>query len=584
MLLFLFSFVFVCSLLFSFVFSSRIETIAHEISESDMSEALTLAQSSIVSLIDNQKKMFQELPAPSYHAKHVVHHPPQAMIDFVRSHGQSEIHRIFFNGNLSREQRSHEEGHLRKKLLSHIHDHAEFRDYPEIAHSMAVEQVFSDVIRGLALESRRVDGRSISSIRPFESHVQVLPTPAVSVSAITPASPTAFKTFTGVHGSSVFNRGETHVLCTATLGSYVSDCRVVTDPLFPTLSHSTYHPEESGARRDYFCLHYDFPAYATGEVGSATAPNRRMVGHGNLAEKALRPVIPDRWTFPYAIRIVSECTSSNGSSSMASVCGGTLALMDAGVPIKSPVAGISMGLVTSAQPSLAVEPEESSPQSYQLLTDILGLEDHYGDMDFKVAGTRRGITAIQLDVKLERGVPLPYLLEGLQRAAVARNSLLDKIEATIPHPRYPTPEYLPGAAFLAFDSDRKRHLVGPGGEMMRYLESNYKIKLTIEDESEMLDENGFPRCVAYLYGAHRQQVHEARRLVQDLACVVKTGDEYEAEVLDIKDYGLVLKLTRAQEAFLHVSELSHDVSVTRKLLGDVVTIGQILNVKVRKKS
>jgi polyribonucleotide nucleotidyltransferase len=273
-----------------------------------------------------------------------------------------------------------------------------------------------------------------------------------------------------------------------------------------------------------------------------------MIGHGNLAERALRPVFPPHTAFPYAVRVYAECTSSNGSSSMASACAATLALMDAGVPIKAPVAGVSIGLVTAedissiypviapatttiataatttstveSSANAATTTDISSSNSdinnkapkYVLLTDILGTEDHYGDMDFKVAGTAQGITAVQLDVKLQDGVPVPILEEALDRAKEARLQILEAITAAILKPRVAVKPTAPRAEVVRFDPERKIHLVGRGGEMIRFIEEEYQCEVDTTEEG-----------VAYIFGADERSVKDARMLVQDLVAVAKEG-------------------------------------------------------------
>lgn len=454
---------------------------------------------------------------------------------------------IYTSNEKSKEKRGQAEGSLigelkaaaKEPMWSHLHP---------VEISMAVDEIMTKGFRNavLAMKStavERIDGREKrDAVRPLWAGVECLPV---------------------VHGSSYFQRGETHVLSTTTLGS-LDDAKVTTA--------ITGGPE---LKKNFF-LHYDFPPYATGVLDSATVINRRMVGHGNLAEKGVRPVMPSVDEFPYTVSVFSECTSSNGSSSMASVCGASLSLMDAGVPIKAPVAGISIGLVTddSVAVVLGNRNEHSGkevipPNKYTLLTDILGTEDHYGDMDFKIAGTSNGVTAIQLDIKLEGGIPLHVLQEALVMASGARQQVLRVMNETLAAPRLDTKPNAPRAEIVKFDPSRKRHLLGVGGEMLNFIKNTYNCIVDVNTDG-----------VAYLFGADKHQVLEAKILVQDLVSFPQEGDLFTSEVVEIMDFGLQVKLTRAQRALLHISELSHDPELLRKNLKDVVKIGQKIDVKV----
>jgi polyribonucleotide nucleotidyltransferase len=294
-----------------------------------------------------------------------VYSVPVEMTAALRDAFRAEALTVYRAGSSSKSERSQREGKLRGSIIAYARE--KYPDAHAVVLNMAIEDVMAESFRAVHLDSSgswRIDGRGQDEVRPLESFADFLPR---------------------VHGSSFFKRGDTHVLCTTTLGSLISDSRVKLP-----LDRVCEEPESL----DSFMLHYDFPPYSTGTTGNATGPNRRMVGHGNLAERALRPVMPSKEAFPYTVRVFAECTSSNGSSSMASVCAGTMALRNAGVPLRANAAGISIGLITApdiGSSSLAYEFLEN--KDFVLLTDILGTEDHYGDMDFKIAGTLNGITA-----------------------------------------------------------------------------------------------------------------------------------------------------------------------------------------------
>ena len=324
-------------------------------------------------------------------------------------------------------------------------------------------------------------------------------------------------------------------------------------------------------------LHYDFPSYSTGEVRKGgPAVNRRAVGHGSLAERGILPILPPPAVFPYAIRMTSEVTSSNGSSSLASVCGATLALLDAGVPILAPAAGISVGLVRDV--------ESNDEESYGLLLDITGTEDHYGEMDFKIAGTETGLTAMQLDVKTP--LPLDIIIQAMQVAKEGRAAILSSMKQGAKEssggiindlkPRRKPKHSAPRVEVVRFDPVRKRDLIGPGGAVLKQLEDRYGVSLDLSQEGQCL-----------LYGADSSVVSKAKAAVMDLVADVEEGEVYEATVIDIKDFGAVVELLRNKEALLHVSELGDregDAMAKKHPDGNLglvkkeIEIGQKLNV------
>jgi len=355
------------------------------------------------------------------------------------------------------------------------------------------ERLFRDDI---IKRHRRPDARAFDQIRQITCEVGLLPR---------------------VHGSALFTRGETQSLATATLGTKDDMQRL--DLLF----------EQDVFKR--FMLHYNFPPFSVGEVKMLRGPGRREVGHGALAERALANLIPPESEFPYAIRVVSDILESNGSSSMASVCGGCLALMDAGVPIKSPCAGIAMGLVTDGS-------------NYAVLTDIAGAEDHYGDMDFKVAGTRTGITALQMDIKVS-GVSIAMMREALAQARQARLEILDKMEAALPASRSEISEYAPHLSMLNIPTDKIRDLIGPGGKNIRAITEATGAKIDVNDDGTV-----------HIFAVNGKAAEEALRRVREVTATAEVGKTYLGKVVRIAEFGAFVELFPGTDGLLHISEIA----------------------------
>ncbi|HZQ53380.1 MAG TPA: polyribonucleotide nucleotidyltransferase [Bryobacteraceae bacterium] len=355
------------------------------------------------------------------------------------------------------------------------------------------ERIFRDE---MLKDRRRPDGRAFDQIRPITCEVSVLPR---------------------THGSAIFTRGETQALVTATLGTKDDEQRI-----------ELFDPSETSKR---FMLHYNFPPFSVGEVGFMRGPGRREIGHGALAERALSPVIPDEKDFPYTLRIVSDILESNGSSSMASVCGGTLALMDAGVPIPAPVVGIAMGLVIEGD-------------SYAVLTDIAGAEDHYGDMDFKVAGTRDGITALQMDIKVPT-VSTKVLREALEQARKGRLEILGKMEATISKPRTQLSQYAPRIYSTKIPTDKIRELIGPGGKVIKGIIDQTGVKIDVSDDGTV-----------NIFASDGQSASRALQMVSDIAAVAEVGKTYLGKVVRIADFGAFVEIFPGTDGLLHISEIS----------------------------
>ena len=355
------------------------------------------------------------------------------------------------------------------------------------------ERIFRD---DMLVRRRRPDVRAFDEIRKITCEVGVLPR---------------------VHGSALFTRGETQALATATLGTKDDMQRL--DLLF----------EEDVFKR--FMLHYNFPAFSVGEVKFLRGPGRREVGHGALAERALANLLPPESEFPYAVRCVSDILESNGSSSMATVCGGSLALMDAGVPLKAPCAGIAMGLVVEGD-------------KYAILTDIAGAEDHYGDMDFKVAGTRQGITALQMDIKVG-GVSINMMREALAQAKKARLQILDTMDQTLPSGRTEISTYAPHLHMLNIPTDKIRDLIGPGGKKIRSIIEATGVKIDVMDDGKV-----------HVFAGNGKAAEEALKMIRDITATAEIGKTYLGKVVRIADFGAFVEIFPGTDGLLHISEIA----------------------------
>lgn len=378
----------------------------------------------------------------------------------------------------------------------------------------------ADEVRRLIIEDKvRPDGRQIDEIRPLNSQVDLLPR---------------------VHGSALFTRGETQVLSTTTLGA-LNDNQII-DDLTVVDSKRFMH-------------HYNFPPYCVGETGRMGNPGRREIGHGALGERALAQVLPSVDEFPYTIRTVADVMESNGSSSQASICAGTMSLMAAGVPIKAPVAGIAMGLIM-----------DDNSGKYTVLTDIQGMEDHFGDMDFKVAGTKNGITALQMDIKVT-GITKNIFEEALAQAHKARLEILDNMLACIPSPREQLSPYAPKIAMMNIDPDKIKDVIGPGGKMINEIIAQCdNVKIDIDDDGKVV-----------IYHNDYDTIEKAKQMISDIVSVAKVGDVYAAKVVRLEKFGAFVNLFGNTDGLLHISKISHH-RVDK--VEDVLKLGDIIDVKV----
>ena len=386
------------------------------------------------------------------------------------------------------------------------------------------EQVFEEVSdeivhQNILTKEQRPDGRKLTEIRHIDCQVGILPR---------------------THGTGLFTRGETQALTVTTLGSPGDE--------------QTIDTMEVDIKKRYI-HHYNFPPYSVGEVRPMRGPGRREIGHGALAERALIPVLPPKDTFPYTILLVSEILSSNGSSSMASTCGSTLSLMDAGVPITRPVSGIAMGIIVGDE------------KNFKVLTDIQGLEDHYGDMDFKAAGTEKGITALQMDVKLD-GVTLEMLEAVLQQSKGNRMEIMEKIKAVMPAPRAEMSQYAPRIIIMHINPDKIRNVIGTGGKIINEIIDETGVQIDIEDDGSI-----------FITSVDKVSAEKAMAWIDNLTHEVKAGELFQAKITKIMTFGAFAEILPGQEGLIHISELA-DRRVEK--VEDVVSVGDIVPVKVKE--
>ena len=489
-----------------------VEAGAREVTETTMIEALAFGHDHIKQIIPLQK----ELAASVGVQKRPSDSPPVDETLFRQiSMKVSEDLRDALDTTKHGKRGSYEQvDSLKEALLnSYPEESVELRSGASAVFDRLKEQIFRDDILN---RKRRPDGREFDAIRPITCEVGLLPRP---------------------HGSAIFTRGETQALVTATLGT--SD----------DIQRIDIMEGESSKR---FLLHYNFPPFSVGETGFMRGPGRREVGHGALAERAILPVVPPEEKFPYTIRIVSDILESNGSSSMASVCGGILALMDAGVPIKAPVAGIAMGLVKEGD-------------QYAILTDIAGAEDHYGDMDFKVTGTQSGITALQMDIKIG-GVTMEIMSEALQQALRGRLFVLDRMLDTISTHRSDTSKYAPKIYSLRIKREKIRDVIGPGGKVIRGITEQTGVKIDVSDDGTV-----------NIASVDEASAQKAIQIIKDITAEAEMGKIYLGKVVRLVDFGAFVEIFPGTDGLLHISEIAeHRIRQVR----DELKEGDQLLVKV----
>jgi len=488
-----------------------VECGAHELPEDVMVKALTFAHQSLQPMIDAQLKMAAEIgkEKKAVETSKLDENLVNKVHDLVTSPLEAALdapyHKLEMYGKIDE---------LRETAVTTLSADDESLK-GEIAE--AYEEVLKNVVRRRIVdEGKRPDGRKPTEIRPIWGEVGVSPR---------------------AHGSGLFTRGETQVLTMATLG---------------TPKEAQELDNLGGADSKRYIHHYNFPPYSTGEVKQLRGQSRREIGHGALAERALLPVIPDEKTFPYTLRLVSEVLASNGSSSMASVCGSTLALMDTGVPIKAPVAGIAMGLVKETDKAM-------------ILTDIQGMEDHLGDMDFKVAGTAAGITALQMDIKI-KGITPEIMTEALTQAREARMFILDRILEIIPAPRPELKPHAPRITTIKVPVDKIGAIIGPGGKIIRSIQEETGAKIDIDDDGTVF--------IAATDGVAEQA---ARERIESLVEVPQLGRIYTGKVVRIADFGVFVEILPNMDGMVHISQLD---SERVEKVEDVVSMGDEITVMV----
>jgi polyribonucleotide nucleotidyltransferase len=497
---------------------NMIEASAHQTDERELEEALKAASLEITKLEDFQKKIVKEIgkekrvieketidpESVKLFNENILPKMPEAIFAGAGKAKIDELHTIW-NNMVAEKYPERDDFTLEDNLFDDTEN--------EILHKKAIE------------ENKRADGRKMDEVR--ELYAQ-----AGGVSKV-------------LHGSGIFYRGGTHVLSVLTLGG-------------PEDRHMVDGMQAKSEKR--FMHHYNFPPYSSGETGRAGFTNRREIGHGALAEKALAMVLPSELEFPYTMRVVSESMASNGSTSQASICASTLALMDGGVPIKAPVAGIAMGLMLSEAKSASGGYETA----YKILTDIQGPEDHHGDMDFKVAGTKAGVTAIQLDVKVE-GVPIKILGEAMMQAKDARMHILEKIEKEIPAPRKDISPNAPKIMIIKINPELIGMVIGSGGKTIKEIKEKSGAEITIEDDGTV-----------YFTGKG-ESVEVAKKIVEEMTREFKVGEMLRGEVVKVADFGAFIKLNDSTDGMVHISEIA---PFRVEKVSDIIKEGMIVPVIV----
>jgi polyribonucleotide nucleotidyltransferase len=488
---------------------------AKEVPNSELIAALEAARPELAKLCEMQIKMKAQVGK----AKTPVA-TPEIKADLkaaVEAMAKPEVERILS---------SKPEKHAMEKALEEVRTKAvkEMTEkYKEdLTASYQAKTVFEDIVytvwRNITLSTKvRTDGRQTDEIRQITIEPGYLPR---------------------THGSAVFTRGQTQAMVVTTLGT--SEDKQMLDAL-------------EGKTFDRFMLHYNFPSFSTGEVKPDRGPGRREIGHGHLAKRALLPLLPTEEQFPYTIRLVSDILESNGSSSMATVCGGSLSLFDAGVPMKAACSGIAMGLVTDGS-------------RHAVLSDIAGLEDHYGDMDFKITGTRKGVTAFQMDVKLATGIPMDIMKEAIEQATRGRNHILDLMEKAMPQPRADISEWAPRIVKLQLPKDKIGAFIGPGGKNIRGIIEKTGANIEVEDDGSV-----------FVSSVDKASLEAAKQMVEYFTMEVEVGKVYKGRVVSIVDFGAFVEVLPGKEGLLHISEV--DVKRINRV-DDVLKMGQEIEVKV----
>ncbi|EMC0290705.1 polyribonucleotide nucleotidyltransferase [Staphylococcus pseudintermedius] len=494
---------------------NMVEAGASEITEAEMLEAILFGHEEIKRLCAFQEEIIAHLQPEK--REFIPEEKNQTLIDSVTQMTKDEN----LNGAIQTFDKQERDANLdaiKERILANFENEEDPENEALLKEvGTIINTLIKDEVRRLIADEKiRPDGRKPDEIRPLSSEVGLLPR---------------------AHGSGLFTRGQTQALSVLTLGS-ISEYQII-DGL----------GEEEHKR---FMHHYNFPNFSVGETGPVRAPGRREIGHGALGERALKYIIPDEKTFPYTVRIVSEVLESNGSSSQASICGSTLALMDAGVPIKAPVAGIAMGLVTREE-------------SYTILTDIQGMEDALGDMDFKVAGTTEGITAIQMDIKID-GLTKEVIEEALEQARKGRLAILEHMMQTIDQPRKELSAYAPKVEIMQIKPEKIRDVIGPGGKQINEIIDATGVKLDIEQDGTV-----------FIGSTEQDMINQARAWIESIVREAEVGQMYDAKVKRIEKFGAFVELFPGKDALVHISQISNE---RINKVEDVLNMGDTLKVKV----
>ncbi len=508
---------------------NMVEAGSKEVSEEDMLEALMFGHEAVKELCEFQKTIIKEIGLPK------MEYEKLDITDELREKVKSLAADKLDSAMRIKEKLAKYEAidNVKKEVVSKYEEENSDLDKDELTIlltkvKLVLESIEYDIFRSITVnEKTRADGRAMNEIRPLSGEIDILPR---------------------THGSAVFTRGETQALAVTTLGALNE---------YQALDGISLEAEK------HFMLHYNFPQFSVGETGRYGAPGRREIGHGALGERCLKQVMPSEEEFPYTVRVVSEILESNGSSSQATICAGCMSLMAAGVPLKAPVAGIAMGLITS-----------KDEKDYTILTDIQGMEDHLGDMDFKVGGTRKGICSLQMDIKI-KGITKQILKEALAQAKEARMKILDMMEGIIAEPRKEVSKYAPKTEIFKINPDKIKDVIGKGGDMIT------KIILEASHVNSVNDVNAVKVDLAddgtvTIYHMDKDIIDKTREMIENVAREVEIGKIYTGKVVDIHDFGCFVRLWEGCEGLVHVSQLANE-RVEKP--SDVVSIGDEILVK-----
>ena len=496
-------------------FINMIECGSNEVLEDDMIKAVEFAQKETGKMIEFQKKIASEVSSKNKNI--LIPESSEALRKEVKSYLGSKLEKAIF------EDYPFSTDALKKELLDWVGENKKDAQMIAEAGELFEEETDKIVHENVIKNKKRVDGRKMDEVRELKIEVGVLPR---------------------THGSAIFQRGATQALCIATLGA-------------PGLEQSIETMEFVGTKR--YLHHYNFPPFSSGETGRVGFPGRREIGHGALSERAVLPVMPSKEDFPYAIRVVTEILSSNGSTSMASVCGSILALMDAGVKIKKPVAGIAMGLF--------VENNSDPEKNYAVVTDIQGAEDHHGDMDLKAAGTADGINALQMDVKVS-GITPKILSDALNQAKKARLEILRAMTDVIPSPRAKLSQYAPKILTLKINPDKIRDVIGSGGKTIHQITGETGATIDIEDDG-----------MIFITSDDEAGANKALEWIKNITHEVVPGEIFQGKIVRILNFGAFAEILPGQQGLIHISELA---PFRVNQVEDIVKIGNIVTVKVKE--